>query len=198
MPCPSPLQTAHCSLSDDATTSSSSSSSVPDVSLPKFRRDVDDVTRKSFFATPPSSPRPDTPNDRVAQQVRDTMARLGVSPVTGSDREEVEFSRTLASVQALSRANPASALIGSVGAAVMSSASWALLQRTIELAMLYPMDERIYIVQRITTVVRTGLVTIFALGAGICGVTSVGLLLLAVRVSYGMVTGEFNKKTKDL
>lgn len=170
---------------------------------PIFRRgDDNSVTRTSFFDEPPAEDQLAvgndsdqeranilTPNTRLLLQVRDTMERLGVNsdqptplPLT---RETPDFSKI----------NPLSAFAGSAGAALISVIVWRLLNATARFAATHPLDEQIYIVQRLAVVVRTCLVCLFALGSGISGVTSLGLLLLAFRTSYAVIAPESSTKT---
>lgn len=162
--------------------------------LPRFRKDDDDPNNRpqtSFFPERSSeNSEMATPNARILKQVQETMDRLGVSktpPAPAPPRRPIDISGV----------NPASAFLGAAGAAICSYAAWYMLNSTIRFAVLHPMDEQIYIVQRVTTVIRTALVSLFALASGFSGVTSLGLTLLGLRTSYAAITGEFVKSSKS-
>lgn len=117
------------------------------------------------------------------------MDRLGVSDNDSSKSNE----SAAPSYIDISNANPLSAFAGAAGAACISIVAWKLLNATVQFSVSHPVDDQIYVVQRLAVVVRTTLVCLFALGSGISGVTALGLALLGVRTSYGIVTGEFSK-----
>lgn len=155
---------------------------------PRFRVDADgeDAPKSRFGAAPTL---PSTPNERAAAAVAETMERLGVAaaaapvtPVTRGPGRLVDL-RTV---------NPGGAVVGAAGAAAMF---WALWTATTWLASWYgahPVSadgDGGYVVARISVVVRTAVVGLVALAAGMSGVTGVGLALLAGRVTYGKATG---------
>lgn len=171
--------------------------------MPRFRRDDDNsATQTSFFDDPNTDDQlvaadddsrlrgnALTPNTRLLRQVRGTMERLGVDPNRSTDvsplpREPTDFSKI----------NPLSAFAGSAGAAVISAIAWRLLNDMVLFVAHHSLDDQIYIIQRVAVVVRTTLVCLLALGSGISGVTSLGLLLLALRTSYAVVTREYATK----
>lgn len=157
---------------------------------PRFLRDADDPstqTQTSFFPEKPQQQAPQTPNERVLQQVRDTMQRLGVEELP-----ETPSSPSFSPID-ISGVNPLSALLGAFGAAIISYATWSALGYIAFFFASHPLDDQIYVIQRLSAVVRTGLVCLFALGSGISGVTSIGLFLLFGRTAYGTLSGEFRR-----
>lgn len=124
-------------------------------------------------------------------QVRETMRQLGID-----ENSQPPSSRPFRPID-ISRVNPFSALIGSIGAATISAVAWKILLFVIEFSLAHPLDDQIYIVQRISVVVRTALVCLFALGSGISAVTALGLLMLFFRTAYAAVTGEFDTQSQD-
>lgn len=94
----------------------------------------------------------------------------------------------------ISRVNPLSAFAGAAGAAAMSYGAWVGLGYIVAFFTAHPLDDNIYVVQRISAVVRTVLVCLFALGSGVSGVTGLGLLMLGFRTSFAAVTGEYRDK----
>lgn len=172
---------------------------VEGTTYPGFLRDADDASvqpRTSFFDTPLTTPMSTTPNDRVMQQVRQTMQQLGVSDdhVTNAREPPVKKPKT---IQEMAGINPLSPLAGAAGAALMSTAAWQMLLATVNFAVMHPMDDRIYIVQRVAVVIRTTLVCLFALGSGISGLTSVGLVLVGLRLAYAHLSGELRNADKN-
>lgn len=155
---------------------------------PRFRVDAGgEDAPKSRFGPAPTLP--STPNERAAAAVAETMERLGVAaaaapvtPVTRGPGRLVDL-RTV---------NPGGAVVGAAGAAAMF---WVLWTATTWLAGWYgahPVTadgDGGYVVARISVVVRTAVVGLVALAAGMSGVTGAGLALLAGRVAYGKVTG---------
>jgi hypothetical protein len=59
---------------------------------------------------------------------------------------------------------------------------------------LHPIDDEttVYFVARIQAVVRNIVMGGFALASGFCGVTGIGILLLGIRVAYGVAKGELD------
>lgn len=156
--------------------------------VPKFRRDDPELAPKtSFFEEELTSKRPLTPNERVMAQIQETMERLGVSeraPEPPPKRKPIDISRV----------NPFSALLGAGAAFFISYVTWNLLQSLIYMYLSHPPQFDLYIIQRISVVIRTALITMLALGSGISGVTGLGLALLAGRTTIAIVTGEFREQ----
>lgn len=172
---------------------------VEGTTYPGFLRDADDASvqpRTSFFDSPSTPPVSATPNDRVMQQVRQTMQQLGISDDDVAEGREAAVKKPK-TIEEMAGINPLSPLAGAAGAAVMSAAAWQMLLATVNFAAMHPMDDRIYIVQRVAVVIRTTLVCLFALGSGISGVTSVGLFLVGLRLAYAHQSGELRKPSKN-
>lgn len=155
---------------------------------PKFLRDADDPNvqpERSFLPQQPETP--NTPNDRILAQVRESMERLGVSDRTQPD---TSFRKTYSPVD-ISRVSPFSAILGAIGAFGISAATWHTMTWFIAFVVQHPLTDEIYIVQRLSVVVRTALVCLLALASGISGVTGLGLFLLSGRTTIGRFRGEF-------
>lgn len=154
----------------------------------RFRRDEDDSSlqpQTTFFPHLESTTkRTMSPNERVLKQVRESMDRLGIKDVPPPTPPPPRFVD-------ISNANPASTFLGASVAALLSFAAWNMLNNAVHFAVTHPMDDQIYIVQRVTVVIRTALVSLFALASGFSGVTSLGLFLLTLRLSWATITGEF-------
>ncbi|CAN8063993.1 unnamed protein product [Agarophyton chilense] len=158
---------------------------------PRFFRDEDNPTTKpqtSFFPdrASPTENHPQTPNQRVLQQVEQTMSRLGVQQSRNSPPPPLYTPVDISTV------NPFNALIGAVGAAAISYAAWTALIFAASFFTSHPMDAQIYVVQRLGAIVRTSLVCLLALASGISGVTSLGLFMLTLRTAYAKISAEFD------
>ena len=57
---------------------------------------------------------------------------------------------------------------------------------------LHPVESDAIFIQRTATVFRNVVVGLISLASGFFGVTGIGILLLAIRVGYGVVTGELD------
>lgn len=145
----------------------------------RFRKESVEAVRTSFKQEEKSA-RMLSPNERILAQVQESMDRLGVAEKTDPPppSKPLDYSH----VSALS------ALAGTAGAALISAVLWKILQTVVDLYTLHPFTSDIYFVNRITVVVRTAVVGLLALGSGISGVTSLGLLLLFFRVSSDTVS----------
>ncbi|CAM9662347.1 unnamed protein product [Ectocarpus fasciculatus] len=93
----------------------------------------------------------------------------------------------------LNGVNPFYAILGAGGAAAMSFGSW---KATLWLAQAYyskPAEESdILAVARMTSFIKQAVVGLFALGAGIFGVTAVGMGVMAGIVAVGVAKGELD------
>lgn len=155
---------------------------------PRFRvtSDGEDEPKTRFGPAPVL---PTTPNERAAAAVAETMERLGVA---AADAPVTPVTRGPGRLVDLRTVNLGGAVVGAAGAAAMF---WALWTVTTWLANWYgahPVSsdgEGGYIVARISVVVRTVVVGLVALAAGMSGVTGAGLALLAGRVAFGKFTG---------
>ncbi|GAB0494875.1 hypothetical protein MMPV_006172 [Pyropia vietnamensis] len=156
--------------------------------LPRFRvnSDGEDEPKTRFGPAPVL---PSTPNERAAAAVAETMERLGVA---AADAPVTPVTRGPGRLVDLRTVNLGGAVVGAAGAAAMF---WVLWSVTMWLASWYGTHPVTsdgnggYIVARISVVVRTVVVGLVALAAGMSGVTGAGLALLAGRVAYGKVTG---------
>lgn len=161
----------------------------------RFNRDPDPSTqpKRSFFPTPPPSDTLPTPNERVLSQVRETMRKLGIE----ENDKTAPIPPSFTPIN-ISHVNPLGAFVGAGAAAFISYIAWLTLGYTVNFFVTHPLTDQIYIVQRISAVVRTVLVCLFALGSGISGVTALGLFLLGIRTTAAAITGEFrNNNTTD-
>ncbi|CBJ29167.1 conserved unknown protein [Ectocarpus siliculosus] len=93
----------------------------------------------------------------------------------------------------LNGVNPFYAILGAGGAAAMSFGSW---KATLWLAQAYyskPAEESdILAVARMTSFIKQAVVGLFALGAGIFGVTALGMGVMAAIVAVGVAKGELD------
>lgn len=160
----------------------------------RFNRGVEDEPKRTFMedSVSPTSSKLLTPNERVLAQVRDSMRRLGVADSDSSSPPPPSFVPI-----DISRINPLSAYAGAAGAALISYVAWSMLNFIVLFFYAHPLTDEIYVVQRLGAVVRISLVCLFALGTGISGVTSLGLLLLGAKTTVAAFTGEFRDSDKN-
>lgn len=76
----------------------------------------------------------------------------------------------------------------------MSYFGWQLSVYLAEHFAIQFVDSEIYPVQRFTIVARNLVVGMSSLATGFCGVVSLGLFLLSIRVGYGVLRGELDPK----
>ncbi|KAA8492472.1 hypothetical protein FVE85_7979 [Porphyridium purpureum] len=149
---------------------------------PRFQVNVDDaLATKTSFVKKKETKRILTVNDRLEQEIRDTAARLGVEQETGSSAEK--STRSASTPIDLSTIDPAQALLGSFGSGIMFVISWTLTSNIMgyfeERPNVFGSD--VYVVTRLSAVLRTVVLTTFSLGSGLTFCTTVGLFLLAVK-----------------
>lgn len=88
--------------------------------------------------------------------------------------------------------------VNGFGASALSAGMFAaLVYFTMNLIQYYstePFQSDVYVVQRLYAVVRTTMVTIFALATGITGVTALGIFALSCQVAFSRLTGRFDSE----
>lgn len=145
----------------------------------RFRKEESETTKTSFKKAELKTGML-SPNERLLEQVKKSMERLGVT-----EKIDPAPARKL---KDYSHVQPLSAFSGAFGAALISAAIWSLLQVLVKMYALHPIESDFYVVNRITAVVRTAVVGLLALGSGMSGVTGMGLFLLGFRVSADTLT----------
>ena len=152
----------------------------------RFRKESAEAPRTSFRQTEKPN-RIQTPNERLLEDVRNAMEELGVTAVDSTSPPPIK------KLSDYSHVRPLPAFAGAAGAAVISVILWQILESLIGLYLSHPPHFDLYIVQRITGVIRTAVIGLLSLASGISGVTAIGLLLLG-----GKVTVEsFQKSVKS-
>ena len=109
-----------------------------------------------------------------------------------SEKTDEERQAALEEARNLNGVNPLVALGGAAFALAGAGGLWALTNFIIEYFALHPVVNDSYIVERVTAVTRNVVVGMVSLASGFFGVTGLGILLLAIRVSYGVMTGELD------
>eukprot|EP00188_Purpureofilum_apyrenoidigerum_P002825 Plantae.Rhodophyta-Purpureofilum_apyrenoidigerum.ctg28857.p1 GENE.Plantae.Rhodophyta-Purpureofilum_apyrenoidigerum.ctg28857~~Plantae.Rhodophyta-Purpureofilum_apyrenoidigerum.ctg28857.p1 ORF type:complete len:236 (+),score=26.91 Plantae.Rhodophyta-Purpureofilum_apyrenoidigerum.ctg28857:57-710(+) len=139
-----------------------------------------------------SSDKPKTRSQVILEQIEETKKKLGVDEVPVHLRP-----RPQSKAVDLSKVN---ALYGFGSSAFTFAIFCALFTFTNVLIQYYstnPFQSDVYVVNRIYSVVKTAMVTIFSLATGIVGVTSLGILGLSCQVTYMQLTGKFDKKDES-
>jgi hypothetical protein len=121
-----------------------------------------------------------------------------VTTIFGANRKTDEERRAaIAEARDLNGVNPVTALLGSTVALAGCVAFWQLTDTLAEYFALHPDDpNQFYVVSRIAVVVRNVAIGLSALASGFFGVTGLGILMLGLRVAYGVVTGELDPTPK--
>lgn len=109
-----------------------------------------------------------------------------------SSKTDAERRAAIAEAQNLNGVNPLSTLFGALFALACSVGLWIGTQALVTYFALHPPDSDIYFVERVTLVSRNVVMGLAALASGFFGVTGIGILLLAIRVGYGVITGELD------
>jgi hypothetical protein len=110
-----------------------------------------------------------------------------------SSKTDAERKAAIAEAQNLNGINPVSTFLGAMFALLSAAGLWYLTQTFAEYFALHPSDpDDAYFVVRVTAVSRNVVMGLLALASGFFGVTGFGILLLALRVGWGVVTGELN------
>eukprot|EP00186_Timspurckia_oligopyrenoides_P003793 CAMPEP_0182443276 /NCGR_PEP_ID=MMETSP1172-20130603/2049_1 /TAXON_ID=708627 /ORGANISM="Timspurckia oligopyrenoides, Strain CCMP3278" /LENGTH=186 /DNA_ID=CAMNT_0024638497 /DNA_START=192 /DNA_END=752 /DNA_ORIENTATION=- len=146
----------------------------------------DDREVRSSFLTPKTKKeqeeelqnKPRTANDVALEDIAETASRLGIDTSNTAPKPRPIPKRIdVASV------DPFQAWIGSVGAGVMFVVFWSILNYLMKYYEVHPdpFESSVYVVQRISAVMRTVLLTVFSLMSGITGITTGGLFILGIK-----------------
>jgi hypothetical protein len=159
-----------------------------DAPKPIFKKEDETIQpRTSFFKKDPSSENKVwTANEIMQQEIESTAKRLGVA------NEPVGRTPAPKQILDISTVDPAQAFLGSAGSFVMFAIIWSMTSYVMKYFELHPdpLNSEWYVVQRVSAVIRTVLLTTFALGSGLTGITSLGLFALGVRVIQKRITGK--------
>jgi hypothetical protein len=146
-----------------------------------------------------------TVNERLLAELKEaeniekygTRSKLGKKMGLGafrSTKTEEERKASIEEARNLNGVNPATTIIAGFVALGMAAIVWAMTDAIAEYFALHPIDDEttVYFVARIQAVVRNIVMGGFALASGFCGVTGIGILLLGIRVAYGVAKGELD------
>lgn len=109
-----------------------------------------------------------------------------------SSKTDAERKASIAEARDLNGVNPLVALAGSLIALGGAAGLWLATQYLAAYFALHPVETDVYFVARVAAVFRNVAIGLVSLASGFFGVTGIGILLLAVRVAYGVVTGELD------
>ena len=130
----------------------------------------------------------------VNERLLNEIAEIEQSrPKRESDLPEDVVAPILGYKEDLDGVNPFFAVFGSLCVWAAAFGMWSLTQWLAYTFATNPLGEdTFYVIQRIATIVRTCVVGGAALGAGIFGLTGLGLFLMGARVGVGVATGELD------
>jgi hypothetical protein len=117
---------------------------------------------------------------------------MGLSASFRSTKTEEERMASIQEARNLNGVNPVTTIVAGIVALGMAAVVWSITDAIAEYFALHPIDETVYFVARIQAVVRNIVIGGFALASGFCGVTGIGILLLGIRVAYGVAKGELD------
>eukprot|EP00815_Leptocylindrus_aporus_P011664 CAMPEP_0116064972 /NCGR_PEP_ID=MMETSP0322-20121206/9441_1 /TAXON_ID=163516 /ORGANISM="Leptocylindrus danicus var. apora, Strain B651" /LENGTH=322 /DNA_ID=CAMNT_0003551109 /DNA_START=32 /DNA_END=1003 /DNA_ORIENTATION=+ len=109
-----------------------------------------------------------------------------------SQKTEEERQKAIEEAQNLNGVNPTVALGASFVAFAGAGILWYITGYLAALFATHPITTDIYSLQRLFAVFRNAVMGLVSLASGFFGVTGMGLFLLGVRVSYGVMTGELD------
>lgn len=122
-------------------------------------------------------------NDRLKQRIDASVARLPRTP-----------SKVVYTPTDLNGVQPWAALAGGLLYSAFAYGAWITTSVCAEWFTLHPAPQDIYAAQRVASIVRTVIIGLTSMFAGISAVTSVGMYGLFARVTYGVLTGELDPK----
>eukprot|EP00435_Cladocopium_sp_Y103_P070733 s223_g35.t3 len=97
----------------------------------------------------------------------------------------------------LNGVDPIACVLGAAPVAALSYGFWTFTQRAAEWFLSHPVETDFYPAQRLGLVFQAAVVGLSSLAAGIFGFTGLGILLLGIRVGFGVLTGELDPNDKS-
>jgi hypothetical protein len=153
-----------------------------------------------------------TINERLMEEVREAAdeEKFGARSSIGkklslgsfrSDKTDEERQAAIEEARNLNGVNPLVAFAGAAFALAAAGGLWSLTSFLAEYFALHPVESDAYFIQRVTAVFRNLVMGLVSLASGFFGVTGLGIMLLGIRVGYGVTTGELDptpiKKSKQ-
>lgn len=120
-------------------------------------------------------------NERLEQRIDASVARLPRTP------SKIEYTPV-----DLNGIQPWAALAGGVLYSAFAIGAWSATTAAAEWFTAHPPPQDIYVAMRVASIVRTVIIGLTSMFAGISAVTSVGMYGLFARVTYGVLTGELD------
>lgn len=144
-----------------------------------------------------------TINERLIEEVREATeqekfgARSSIGKKLGldsfrSEKTDEERQAAIEEARNLNGVNPLVALTGAAFSLAAAGGLWALTIFLAEYFTLHPVESDAYFIQRAAAVFRNVVMGLVSLASGFFGVTGLGIMLLGVRVGYGVMTGELD------
>lgn len=144
-----------------------------------------------------------TINERLMEEVREATdqekfgSRSSIGKKLGldsfrSEKTDEERQAAIQEARNLNGVNPLVALAGAAFALAAAGGLWAFTNFLAEYFTLHPVESDAYFIQRVAAVFRNLVMGLVSLASGFFGVTGLGIMLLGVRVGYGVMTGELD------
>lgn len=107
-------------------------------------------------------------------------------------KSDAEIKAAIEAARDLNGVNPVVALTGSLFALGVAAGLWYATGQLASFFTLHPVTSDVYFVQRSAGLIRNVSMGLVSLASGFFGVTGLGIFLLGVRVSYGVMKGELD------
>jgi hypothetical protein len=144
-----------------------------------------------------------TINERLMEEVREATdqekfgSRSSIGKKLGldsfrSEKTDEERQAAIQEARNLNGVNPLVALAGAAFALAAAGGLWAFTNFLAEYFTLHPVESDAYFIQRAAAVFRNVVMGLVSLASGFFGVTGLGIMLLGVRVGYGVMMGELD------
>lgn len=135
----------------------------------------------------------------VSSQIRDRLRRdieaqqAQVEAVPTEDQKRIVMQEV-----DLNGIDGVSTVLGSVPVAALSYGMWLFTNQAANYFLAHPVETDFYPVQRLAVAFQTAVVGLSSLAAGIFGFTAFGILLLGLRVTFGVLIGELDPSKRSL
>uniref|UniRef100_A0A7S1Y8S6 ER membrane protein complex subunit 6 n=1 Tax=Grammatophora oceanica TaxID=210454 RepID=A0A7S1Y8S6_9STRA len=172
---------------------------------PGAAEESEEITPYEPSSTAPTGAATGTINERLKRELRqieednaqgmrsplgEKLRKLGFM---SKERTEAEREASIAEARDLNGVNPLIAIGGGLFALSVAGGVWWMTSQLATFFAMHPVsDSDFYAIQRSQGVFRNVVMGLASLAAGFFGVTGIGILLLGIRVGFGVATGELD------
>ncbi|CAE7033036.1 SLC2A3 [Symbiodinium natans] len=141
---------------------------------------------------------PDAGQGALSQRLRQRLASTIAEQESQVEAVPSEEQKRIVQQEVdLNGIDPVACFLGAAPVAALSYGFWTFTSRSAEWFYNHPVESDFYPVQRLGLVFQAAVVGLSSLAAGIFGFTALGILLLGVRVSFGVMSGELDPADKS-